>query len=442
MKLLAAFATVGTCAAVTVQTPTVLAQTDALPVKHTTIFAQTSKHSFASNYEGEIEKSNSGLSTSVKLKKKKMSEKLTHKQRQAIKLGSYGLSELVHKTMYYGDITVGTPGQKLQVVFDSGSGNLLIPTTQCLDSSCQQHQRFDAGKSTTNEQTDRNGDPQNSEPRDKLTVTFGTGEVVGLFNKDHVCVGNVCTKMQFGGALHMSSQPFSMFAFDGVLGLSLNEMTEGPQFSFMQTLVDSGKLAKPIYSVYMSDNDNESEISFGEIKNERMSSDMFWVPVSMNSGYWQVRIDDIALNNKKANICQNCQVAVDTGTSMLAGPTSVINELSEKIMGENANLGSCDPSKFPDIGFMMGNKVLNMKPDDYSDNCDLSFMSLDVPPPKGPLFVFGDPFLRKFYTAYDHKRKMVGFAVANHGDSTDNNSLREGLLVEIKHDVSSGFLKK
>jgi len=39
-------------------------------------------------------------------------------------------------------------------------------------------------------------------------------------------------------------------------------------------------------------------------------------------------------------------------------------------------------------------------------------MTLDVPPPKGPLFVFGDPFLRRFLTIYDRDGPQVGFAVA------------------------------
>merc|ERR1719428_2640758 len=46
-------------------------------------------------------------------------------------------------------------------------------------------------------------------------------------------------------------------------------------------------------------------------------------------------------------------------------------------------------------------------------------MNLDVPPPKGPLFIFGDPFLRRFVTIYDRSgggsgSPRVGFAVANH----------------------------
>jgi len=46
-------------------------------------------------------------------------------------------------------------------------------------------------------------------------------------------------------------------------------------------------------------------------------------------------------------------------------------------------------------------------------------MSLDVPPPKGPLFIFGDPFLRRFVTIYDRgsgSGARIGFAVAKHGN--------------------------
>merc|ERR550514_2567506 len=74
----------------------------------------------------------------------------------------------------------------------------------------------------------------------------------------------------------------------------------------------------------------------------------------------------------------------------------------------------------PTLGFKIGDKVLNLDPEDYMDkaegDCAFSLMALDVPPPKGPLFIFGDPFLRRFVTIYDRSGPRVGFAVAKHGN--------------------------
>ena len=44
----------------------------------------------------------------------------------------------------------------------------------------------------------------------------------------------------------------------------------------------------------------------------------------------------------------------------------------------------------------------------------ISLIALDVPPPKGPLIIFGDPFLRRFVTVNDRSKPRVGLAVAKH----------------------------
>merc|ERR1719515_643958 len=181
-----------------------------------------------------------------------------------------------------------------------------------------------------------------------------------------------------------------------------------------------------------------------------MASEMFWQPVSRDTGYWQVQIQDITINNKKQNLCNDCQVAVDTGTSQLAGPTDVINDLSSRLDVKH----DCSNYKdLPNLGFVMGDHVLNMKPDDYidksSDGCEVSLMPLDVPPPNGPLFIFGDPFLRKYYTSYDRSTNKVGFAAARHIDTPVEESSMllvalngAGVVERVAPPVDTAFLSK
>lgn len=339
----------------------------------------------------------------------------SHRKRK----GSGG-SDQVHASEYFGQIQIGNPPQDFTVVFDTGSGNLLIPSKQCTDEACTSHKRFDAFKSNSavdiafadepDKPVSKGGD------RDVVTITFGTGEISGVFIKDTICVGAICTHANFVVATEESDEPFSLVPFDGIFGLSLPQMSEAPHFNVLDCMIRDKVLKSNIFSVFLGAADAEpSEISFGEFKQDRMASELFWVPVT-NPGYWQVEMEDITIHNKRQSLCHgNCQVAVDTGTSLMAGPSDIINALTEKVTVKN----DCSNYKnLPDLGFIVGGHILNLKPEDYvdkgDDGCSIALMTLDIPPPKGPLFIFGDPFLRKYYTVYDRENLKVGFALAAH----------------------------
>jgi len=346
-------------------------------------------------------------------------------------------TRVVHKTAYYGQVEVGTPKQKFTVVFDTGSGNLMIPSTYCKSHACTMHRRFDRRKSATAEDIEADGtSSRKGASRDQITVTFGTGEISGVFLRDDVCIGNLCTNMHFVAAVSETEDPFASFNFDGVLGLALNPMAQSEEFNLMDHMVKSKSLKSPIFSVFLSDSDMErSEITFGDIKQEHMTTEMFWAPVSKDTGYWQVQIEDITIDNKKQNLCSNCQVAVDTGTSQLAGPTDVINDLSSRL---NVKSDCSNYKRLPNLGFVVGDNIMNLEPREYvdkgPDGCEVSLMALDVPPPNGPLFIFGDPFLRKYYTSYDLKNKRVGFSTARHMDLSSDAAA--SFIVPMKPTIS------
>jgi len=54
-----------------------------------------------------------------------------------------------HKTEYWGKIFMGTPAQEFTVIFDTGSGNLILPGDQCEPRACKSHRQYQPGKSNT-----------------------------------------------------------------------------------------------------------------------------------------------------------------------------------------------------------------------------------------------------------------------------------------------------
>merc|ERR1719424_1468421 len=317
----------------------------------------------------------------------------------------------IHKTAYWGSMTLGTPPQPFKVIFDTGSGNLIVPSSDCTSPGCQPHHKFmrnasSTAKSVTNEKGEGNAE-----------ISFGTGQIAGDFVRDKLCIGeSLCIDSSFIAADRETTEPFQEIPFDGIMGLGFKDLSMGQGFNIIDDLTAKGALPGGQVSFYLTDGGN-SEVTFGGYKPEQLASDIVWAPVKKES-YWQGFIDDITFDNMPKGLCSGgCEVAVDTGTSMLAGPSDLVDKLSEMLGAKS----DCSNYKtLPKIGFKIGDRVLNLKTDDYMDSsasdCSFSLMALDVPPPKGPLFIFGDPFLRRFVTIFDKTGPRVGFAVAKHSD--------------------------
>lgn len=327
-----------------------------------------------------------------------------------------------------------TPPQEFTVIFDTGSGNLILPSTKCKMAGCDTHRKYDRSDSSTADAV------LNEKGEGEAEISFGTGDVDGDFYKDKMCIGNsLCTEVDFIGSSRQSSEPFRETPFDGILGLGFKDLSMGEGFNIVDDFVGAGQMPTGQFSVFLDDQ-GTSSITFGGIRPELLASPVVWASVKKPS-YWQIGIDDITFNNLPTNLCPNgCEVAVDTGTSMLAGPSDLVAALSEKVDVKD------DCSNFamlPNLGFQIGDKVLNLRPEDYVDqspgSCSFSLMALDVPPPKGPLFIFGDPFLRRFVTVFDRAQSRVGFAVANKNGRENPNSVIASVAGDRKVQEGSAF---
>jgi len=329
-----------------------------------------------------------------------------------------------HALQYYGSIMIGAPPQIFRVVFDTGSGQLLIPG-DCVGPACARHRKYYANQSQTSMQIGSMNDPlkppENDLTRDTTSVSFASGDSTGVIVRDQVCVGMFgCAKCDFVASTEESDDPFYNATWDGIFGLSPKGVNGIGEFSIVKQLKAQNAIAAPLFAVFLGRNVNDpSEITFGAYKEQRTQKPIQWVALSSTDN-WQIHLDDVVLDGASQNFCVGgCDAVLDTGSSLLMGPQDMVEALEKKL--SEATTDCRDLSKLPKLGFMVGGESLELTPEDYMDisenNCLFAMTAVDAPG-TGPVIVLGMPFLRRHYTVFDmgsDGTPRLGFAPSRSG---------------------------
>mmetsp|Transcript_49530 Transcript_49530/g.78427 ORF Transcript_49530/g.78427 Transcript_49530/m.78427 type:complete len:598 (-) Transcript_49530:48-1841(-) len=367
-------------------------------------------------------------------------------ERQEALFNMRAQSQLLHALQYYGEVAVGTPPQRFTVIFDTGSGHLLVPSAQCESAACKNHKSFLAKNSTTAMPVGWADEPlkraEDENDRDTKVINFASGDCVGQFTRDRVCLGGntlFCADADFIEMIEESDEPFKDASWDGVLGLG-QSISDAAEFNVFGVLSQSAtpKMSSPVFAVYLGRHvSDDAEITFGSVREERMASPLTWVDVS-EEGYWQFSFEDFTIDGKPTGLCQkydkhHCQAVLDTGSSLMMGPKEDLDQLLMLLHFGNSTTQNCSEKfKFPKLGFKIAGKSFEMEPDDYMDRSrdettpkDMELCWAHLMPigdtGRGPIVVLGMPFLRTFYTAYNMKDKKIGIAVAKHQRLKDVN---------------------
>lgn len=308
---------------------------------------------------------------------------------------------------YYGAMEAGTGSkQSFNVIYDTGSSNLWIPAKNC--SNCGIKPKFDASKSSTYVADGR-----------EFKILYGSGPVSGYYGKDTVSLGKSVVKDQtFALVTDVSGlgPAFSIGHFAGILGLAWQSISVNNVTTVFNNMITQ-KLADPVFSVYLSNEPGEDgELLLGGINSNHYSGSITYVPLSSET-YWQVALDGISINGASVTTVKNA--IIDTGTSLLAGPTSEIKKIA-KLCGATPFLKGeylIPCSKKTDgvnVDITLNGKTFTLTPTDYiipdQTICLFGMIGLDIPAPHGPLWILGDPFIRTFYSVFDVANKQMGFA--------------------------------
>lgn len=329
----------------------------------------------------------------------------------------------INNSQYVGRITVGTPPQDFDVIFDTGSSNLWINSVKCADEACKMHRQFDNDQSDTYK-----------EKGIDMSVQFGTGKIEGFLAEDTFRLGPIVVQHQtFGQITSEVGEVFMTGNFDGILGLSFPSLSATSEYKpVFDEIIAQKLLVHNMYSFYYSKLPVQaSAIVFGEPREELYEGDLHFVDVSKPM-YWEMELKDILVNGKSMGFCKNgCKTVVDTGTSLLTGPTDHVTKLLELINVQEDCVGT---DALPSITYVIGDdrhgdKEFPVGPEFYvlksgADKkvCRPGLMALDVDPPRGPLWILGDIFMEKYYTVFSRGREgehtpQIGLALARHDEA-------------------------
>ncbi|XP_067251346.1 renin isoform X2 [Chanodichthys erythropterus] len=313
-------------------------------------------------------------------------------------------------TQYFGEISIGSPAQMFNVVFDTGSANLWVPSHSCspLYTACFTHNRYDASKSHTHIY---NGTG--------FSIQYASGNVRGFLSEDVVIV--------FAEATALPAIPFIFAKFDGVLGMGYPDAAIDGITPVFDRIMSQHVLKENVFSVYYSR--DPTHIPGGELvlggTDPNYYTGSFNYMNTKEEGKWEVIMKGVSVGADMLFCMDGCSAVIDTGSSYITGPASSISILMKTIgaieLAEGGYTVSCNLVKLlPTVAFHLGGQEYSLTDEDYilwqsefgEDICTVTFKALDVPPPTGPIWILGANFIARYYTEFDRGNNRIGFARA------------------------------
>jgi len=303
---------------------------------------------------------------------------------------------------YYGEIEVGTPGQKQRVLFDTGSSNVWVSRTWVPG-----HYYFKSRTSSTYE-------PNKTE----FTIHYGSGPVYGNFMSDKLSFAGLPLESFIMAEVNPWYLQGYLFArFDGIVGLGFDSISVGNVPTVMNVLVGNKILDEPVFAFYLG-NHGPGELLFGGTDAAHYTGDFHYVPLS-NTTYWEVALEGMSVGS--ASVSNATRAIVDSGTSLLAGPSKEVAALMKQFgavsLWGREYIVNC-MGNYPDLVITLGGKEFRLTLKDLifikasPVECLVGIQGFDMPASKEPMWILGDVFMRKYYTKFDWGQQRLGFAEA------------------------------
>ncbi|KAL9129856.1 MAG: hypothetical protein Q9217_001811 [Psora testacea] len=352
-------------------------------------------------------------------------------------------------TLYFANLSIGTPPQDLRLHIDTGSSDLWTnaPSSRICglrQQPCASSGTYDANSSSTYNFV--SGDFN-------ISYIDGTG-ATGDYVTDTVRIGGRSLEdLQFGVGYYSESP-------QGILGIGytaneaqVNRNNKPAYPNLPQALVDANLIQSNAYSLWLDDlQSNTGSILFGGVDSDKYIGSLQTLPIQREQNEYTefvISISGMSLvqNGRNSSLVNDLPTAaiLDSGSSITYLPNDLISDIYTALNVQysrrhetafcdcdlaNQNITLDFTFTSPTISVPMRELVIDPNSDTYvqdqrvrkrqiSSNGD-SLCMFGLAPSGGSSALLGDTFLRSAYVVYDLANNEISLAQTNFDATTSN----------------------
>ena len=229
-------------------------------------------------------------------------------------------------SQYYGSIELGSPPQRLEVILDTGSSDLLVAIYPC-EVGCEASTPIyqPTLSSTAYESTIA------------FSTTYGSGAAQGTLAQDKMSMSGFTVDRQTFAACHNFTNIVENDV-SGILGLGWERIASSRSTPFLQNLWQDGQLDEPLFGFAFSRWGNTSGAYYRTLPGGYMTiggvnetlvdpDEIVYIDLSSES-YWPIPLQDVKVGGESLNITDDFAI-IDTGEWCATSERAVVWEVAD-----------------------------------------------------------------------------------------------------------------
>ncbi|OSX65756.1 hypothetical protein POSPLADRAFT_1177255 [Postia placenta MAD-698-R-SB12] len=334
-------------------------------------------------------------------------------------------------TGFFGSLAVGTPPVSFDVILDTGSSDLWLATDSTTSSFLS---GFPSGIATYVPSASSTFHSLNT----TFSITYGSGAAAGALAQDTVRFAGFAHPNQTFATVDQITSSVLTAPVAGLLGLAWQPLAQSGAMPLWETLANGSALSEPVFAVQLtrfrnatSSNSLEPGGTFtlGGTNASLYEGAIDWQGIPGGKAtYWLQELTGLTMQGNEVALPLGpaSYAAIDTGTTLVAGPEDAIAALYDQIPGSAPGTG--DLSSFytypcsTDISLTLrfGNSNVDwpVSAGDFAfattsedgETCLGAFVATDTTGTTAPPWILGDTFLKNVYSVFRYSPPSVGFA--------------------------------